>query len=194
MNNALNFSTRPFASRSTAWYALASSCLLALLLALALLVHYFSLRHANQSLHARLAQLEKEDRQARQQAADALSFLETADLQTYRKDVEQIHDIETARAARWGALLDSLAALLNHDVRLIRLSSSELPASGNASLEFSLRAQARTKEAELQFVQALQAHQAFHNLRFEQESYPDSMGKRVEFDLRFHWRLPGEMP
>jgi len=194
MSQALNFSTRPFAKRSTTWYVLALACLMALLLTLGLIVHYFGLRHANQSLHTRLAQLDKEDRQARQDAADALSFLETADLQTYRRDVEQIHAIETARAARWGALLDTLASLLGQDVRLIRLSSSELPSAGNASLEFSLRAEARTKNAELQFVQALQAHPAFHNLRFEQESYPDAAGKRVEFDLRFHWRMQGGMP
>ncbi|MCB1049964.1 MAG: hypothetical protein H6510_17920 [Acidobacteria bacterium] len=190
MRAPINFALKPFVQRDArlmAWW-IANAC--ALLLCLFVLVQYLSLRNTNQSLHHQLGAMTQSESELQVEMASTLRRLESLDLQQYKREVEQFHAIQTAFQADWGEILDGLNRHLNDDVRLVRLQSSEAPQNEAESVAFALAAEARNKDAELRFVQSLQADPAFRAVRFEVETYGPGKGL-IQFEIRFQFERGG---
>ncbi len=191
MKNRLNFSPRPFpASRGGAaalW--LLNLALLAGLIAS--LVYWSALRRQNQSAHRQIDDLKTAQRDAAGQRESMIRELRALNLREYAQKVDQFHRIQAAYGTHWGRLLDDIGAALPDDVRVVSLRPVALRgnrAGGETPLQLS--AEARVKQAQLDFIRALQDHGAFHGVRLEREEY-DQTGVAVAFDLALAYRPGG---
>ena len=187
MKQRLNFSPAPFTSGSSP-VAMLWLLNLALIVALGFTVVYWNnLRKQNRAAHDQIDQLHSRQQTIAGTHEDQISELERIDVRAYREQVRQFHRIQTAWQTNWGQLLDDLGEILPEDVRIISLAPA---ATVNRSREqnratvISLSAEARNKEAQLVFIRALQEHQLFHDVRFENEEY-DRSDVAVAFEIRF---------
>ena len=185
----INFSSKPFYVKSPAligfWITNA-----ALLLLLGFTIWKFtSLRNANQNLHASLTNIAQEDQSAMADIQRLSSELDQIQVRDFERQVDQFYAMQRAFDPAWGLLLDTIAKTINNDVRLIQLQSNELPSNKQEAWSFVLTAEARSKEAELEFVQQLQKTRGFEKVRFESEEYRQNM---VRFECSFLFHLEGQ--
>lgn len=190
-DNRLNFSTRPFPFRDrvlTSFWTL--NLVLAALVVLALIpwVHY---RNKNQQAHQTLETISAERRETARDAESMLRTLEEMDLRVYRKKVDQFDDVQTALRTHWGPMLDTLSELLNEDTRILSLRPAQRGRNDRSRREtvIEVSAEARHKDAQIAFFQALQEHTAFENVFFSVESY-EAGSDGVAFEITFTY-LPG---
>jgi len=185
----LNFSPQPFASLRGAAAApwLLSAVLLA---ALAVsLIYWFGLRRSNHEAHQRIEALKSQQRESEDQRDRLIREMRDLDVRDYMKQVQEFHGIQTAYGAHWGRLLDDLSAALPDDVRIVSLRPADSAAAArNARLQLS--AEARVKQAQLDFIRGLQAQPVFGEVRLERESYGQG-GLAVAFDLTLAYRPEG---
>lgn len=195
MKERLNFAPAPFPRRSPAKILLWLANLVCFLAVISLVVYWNSLRGDNASIHQQIDGLEQEQRTIADRHKLLTERLEEIDVPTYRKKVLQFHQIQSAYRTHWGRLLDDLGEHLPEDVRitsLIPVSTSTRPTRTTArdNTVIQLRGEARTKEAQLDFIRTLQDQPAFDNVRFENEDY-DHGGVAVMFEILFTHRPEG---
>ena len=192
MSDQLNFSPSPFKHRTKTLLIL-WTVNLSLLVGLGIaLVSWNRLRHSNALAHEELDALNLEEQNLMQRHSLALSELAKVDLSDYRKKVVQFHEIQSAFATHWGKLLDDLGLLLPKDVRIISLRPQSSQRSRGRVKETVLRlsGQARSKEAQLSFIRALQAQPRFKDVHFSSETYGDNPAAAIDFEIAFTY-LPG---
>lgn len=193
MKQRLNFSPRPFPARRTPVAALMLLNLLLFLCLAGSIWYWLNLRNENRAVHDRIDTLKQDQRTVAGSHGDYVKELERIDIAQYKKDIRQYHNIQKAYETHWGRLLDDLGAILPEDVRIVRLT----PTSGardrdkNEEAIIRLSAEARNKEAQLNFIRKLQEQPGFEDVRFESELYRDRGDVAVAFDIRFTHR-PGK--
>lgn len=191
MKNRLNFSPTPFHYRGR--HLIALWLLNGLLLAAIIfsVSFWLSLRAENRYAHQDIDTLKQKQEEVRGKQDQLARDLEALDLKSYGKRVRQFHQIQAAFQTHWGHLLDDLGSLLPEDVRIISLRpQSTVSREQREMATLKLSAEARTKEAQLEFIRILQRQPAFLGIRFESESY-DRSNVAVVFELLFDYR-PGE--
>lgn len=186
MRMRLNFSPRPFRERNRN-LVLLWLINLALIAALAVSAQYWrGLRQTNASAHAAIAGIQAEQREVSEQYRQGLDVLDELDTRAYLKQVNQFHGIQNAFQTHWGKLLDDLGDILPDDVRILRLKpAGSADARRNTSEDatvLELEGEARYKDAQLAFIEALHEREAFGDVRFRSESY-DIDGVAVRFEL-----------
>ena len=186
MKQRLNFSPKPFSGNRS---PMALFWLINAVLFIGLIIsvlYLLQLRQNNQSSHTRIAALKDSQRQVARDHQRSIGQLEAIDMPIYTKTIRQFHQIQVAYQTHWGQLLDELGQLLPQDVRITTLAPT---ASSGASRErdirttISLGAEARNKQAQLDFIRALQERANYQDVRFESEEYDDS--GRIAFEIRF---------
>ncbi len=183
MNHPLNFSPHPFRGHNPKLYGIWALNLGLLVAGIWAASVWLQLRGDNSQSHAQLSLLQTEEQQIAQDMSHALTKLGTINLKSYNKEMEQYGSIQQSLDSNWVQLLDDLASLVNEDVRIMRIQSGE--ASGQQDMPLTLRGESRNKDAQLQFIRAIQAHPSFRDVRFDLESYDQS---RIRFELRFAYR------
>lgn len=191
MKQRLNFAPKPFLFRDPQIVGIWLLNLLALIVLIWLGVTWMGLRAKNSEAHASLRDLQQERQSMLDRHGEVVRQLEAIDLRDYRKQMTQFQGIQTAFATQWGPLLDTVGGLLPEDVRLLELKPAA--SSGYKALDsvvLQLVGEARTKEAELRFLEALDAHAAFDQIVFQTEDY-EQPGVAVTFEIQFNYQPVG---
>ena len=178
MSHPLNFSPKPFRGHNYWLYAIMSMNVMILALSLWTAWNGAQLRAENKQSHQQLAELQNEKAVVIASLNQALGDLGQVDIKNYDRQMEQYDSIHKAFNTEWVQLLNDLANLVNPDVRIIRVQTSD-------SSQLSLRGSARTKEAQLSFIRALQSHSSFSRIRFDSETYA---ARNITFELQFAYR------
>lgn len=186
MSDRLNFSPQPFRSRNAPLVAL-WALNLALLVGIGFCVWFwFGLRDRNQATHEDIDRLKAKQATLSQQNNEALRVLQGIDTKTYRSQVRLFHEIQSAFQTHWGKMLDELAVVMPEDVRLKELRPLSARGEGGVrETKIHLLAEARNKQAQLDFIRALQAHKAFQKLSLESETYGGEVA--VAFEISFDY-------
>ncbi len=192
MKQRLNFSPKPFASSPMPVYGLLLVNLALALILIGAVWYWQGLRNENRSVHDQIAKMKQKQRSVVGDHEEHIRELESIDVGKYSKQVQQFHRIQVAYQTHWGRLLDDLGLILPEDVRIVRLAPTSEARAGDRNRETVIRlsAQARNKQAQLNFIRKLQEQSAFEDIRFESESYQDGE-VAVSFDIRFTHR-PGK--
>ncbi len=186
MSDRLNFSPQPFRSRSALLLAFWVLNLALLVAVGACAWFWLDLREHNQDTHDDIDRLKSKQHELGQQNDQALKILQGIDTKTYRTQVRLFYEIQTAFQTHWGKMLDQLAEVMPEDVRLRELRPLSARGDGGVrETKIHLLAEARNKQAQLDFIRALQAHQAFQKLSLESESYGGEVA--VAFELSFDY-------
>ena len=191
MKQRLNFAPKPFLFRSRNVYALWLLNLLALAALGFLGWSWWNLRSKNEAAHSSLRALQQEQRTLVEHHGDVLKQLAGVDFREYRRQMRLFQGIQTAFATQWGPLLDNLGSLLPEDVRMLELKPlSGSRRSQNDAVVIQMRGEARTKAAELRFLEALDAEPGFDEVVFENENY-EQPGIAVSFEIQFTYHPKG---
>lgn len=190
--NRLNFSPKPFRTKGGPLLGLwvLNAVLIA---ALAIGVwHWQGLRGQNASAHGDIDALEAKQAEIAAENEDAVTWMEGVDMKTYRKQVRQFHEIQMAFGTNWGKLLDQLAVLLPDDVRMRELRPISARGRGSVRQQrIHLVAEARSKEAQLDFVSTLQEDATIQQVTFESEVYREE-GIALVFEISFSYQPGGK--
>ena len=192
MKQHLNFSPQPFRIRSPILVVLwLANLLLAVGLAYSV-YHWWGLHNQNRTTHQAIDELEGRQRTIVKVNQALITDLEGVDLKSYRQKIRQFHDIQTAVNTHWGKLLDDLGRIQPEDVRITSLKPSygSLSSGRRGETVLRLAGEARNKEAQLEFIQALQGHAAFGKVSFENEAY-DLDQVSLSFEVSFTYRAAG---
>lgn len=190
MRYRLNFSPEPFLQRDARLMALWVLNIVAFAALLFGLMQWYQMRNRNAQVHASLADLREQQNELASTNEIIVERLEDLDVRSYEKDMARFRVIGDAFRTRWGHLLDELGTLLPPDVKIETLRSDTDRKRGNVRRTFTLQGAARTKEAQLAFIEKLQAHEAFGDVAFASEDYQQN-GVAVGFSIQFTYPQGG---
>jgi len=191
LKQRLNFAPNPFLHRHPLAMAIWTLNLLALLAIGWLGLRWYQLRAKNAEAHTSMGQLQQERQSLVDRHRDILAQLDAVNFSDYRRQMTLFQGIQTSFSTQWGPLLDTLGTLLPEDVRLLELKPGTRPGGENTqTVLLQLRGEARTKDAELRFMEALDNQPEFSNVVFESETY-DQPGVAVAFEIQFAYEPRG---
>jgi len=185
MSHPINFSPEPFLAPTPRLILLWIANIGFIAMIIFFSWRWVELRRLNEDAHQSIQAVTDQESRSRQDAQNDLEQLAAIDIKRHRKDVGQYDTIQRAFSAKWSVLLDELSALLNEDVRIVRLRSLQPERVSDGAHQMELRAQARNKPAELAFIRSLQNHPAFGKVRFSSEQYE---ARQITFDLNFGYQ------
>lgn len=191
MKNRLNFAPKPFLFRDRKVYALWLLNLAALGLLGFLGWSWWHLRSKNEAAHASLRDLQRQQTEHVERHGDILKQLGSVDLRDYRRQMRLFQGIQTAFSTQWGPLLDQIGSMLPEDVRMLELKPTQgTRRSSDDTVIIQMRGEARTKKAELAFLEALDQAPNFSDVAFESENY-EKPDVAVTFEIQFTYRPEG---
>ena len=191
MRHRLNFAPKPFLFRDPRLVGVWLLNLLAVVCLIWLAMTWMGLRAKNSEAHGALRALQEERQALLDHHGSVVGKLEAIDLREYRKQMTQFQGIQTAFATQWGPLLDTIGALLPEDVRLLELKPAARASYQSAnSVTLQLQGEARTKDAELRFLEALDGSASFDQIVFLTEDY-EQPGVAVTFEIQFNYQPAG---
>lgn len=185
MRYQMNFSPQPFLDKDSRLIALWVLNLLAIAALLFGISQWYHLRERNAQVHGSLADLREQQTDLVTQNELIIERLEELDVRSYEKDMARFRVIGDAFRTRWGHLLDELSILLPPDVRIETLRSTTDRKRATTQRTFSLEGAARSKEAQLAFIEKLQAHPSFGAVKFASEDYQQPGSVFVGFAIQF---------
>jgi Tfp pilus assembly protein PilN len=188
----MNFSPQPFLERDSRLVLLWLLNLVALAVLIFGLTQWYSLRQQNARVHASLADLREEQSLLVEKNELIIERLEELDVRTYQKDMARFRVIGNSFRTRWGHLLDELGTLLPADVRIEALRSNTDRKRNQSRRTFNLEGAARNKQAQLAFIEALQGHPAFGDVKFTSEDYQRQGNVAVGFAIQFTYPQGGQ--
>lgn len=199
----LNLARRPFVNRRP---VVRLSILLWLVGALLLAGNvwlYWDFLVGRSDVHSRRAEVEEAIRTEAERIAALEDELASYDLEAQNRQVAYLNQRIVRRQFSWSRLFDELEEVLPQDVRIDRLSPSNLEGDGRGArgrapagtteagpgkVVLSIDAESKTNEAILEMVDALWADPAFERPNLIQQS--ENQGGRIRFRLETIYDSP----